>query len=110
MENKCIKSFWVLALILNGAHSLILTWVDQVTYTVTFSSVHISDSKWNSSAWNKKCYETTYKKSKNMYWQTTANIQGAEIFNGLPKNITNCITVKSFRKSLKRHIIHSYIT
>ncbi len=39
-----------------------------------------------------------------------SKIQGAEIFNGLPKDITNCKTVKSFRKSLKRHIIHSYIT
>ncbi len=42
--------------------------------------------------------------------KTTANIQGAEIFNGLPKNITNCKTVKNFRKSLKKHIFHSYIT
>ncbi len=40
----------------------------------------------------------------------TAKIQGAEIFNRLPRDITNCTTVKSFRKSLKRHIIHSYIT
>ncbi len=40
----------------------------------------------------------------------TAKGQGAEIFNGLPKDNTNCQTVKSFRQSLKRHIIHSYIT
>ncbi len=42
--------------------------------------------------------------------KTNANIQGAEIYNGFPNDITNCKTVKSLRKSLKKHIIHSYIT
>ncbi len=40
----------------------------------------------------------------------TAKMQDAEIIDELPKDITNCKTVKSFRKSLKKHIIHSYIT
>ncbi len=50
------------------------------------------------------------KQARTCSCKKTAQIQGAEIFNGLPKDITNCKTVKSFRKSLRRHIIYSYIT
>ncbi len=58
----------------------------------------------------KKSMKLHVKRARTCIGKKTAKIQGAEIFNGLPKDITNCKTVKSFRKSLKKHIIHSYIT
>ncbi len=46
------------------------------------------------------------KRARRCIGKRTAKIQGA----GLPEDITNCKTMKSFRKSLKRYINHTYIT
>ncbi len=66
--------------------------------------------KWNYTFGTRNAMRLHVKRARTCIDKKTAKIQGAEIFNGLPKDITNCKTVKNFRKSLKRHIIHSYIT
>ncbi len=47
-------------------------------------------SKWTSSAWNMKWYETTCKKSKIMIVKKVAIITGVQIFDVLSEDITNC--------------------